>query len=194
MRLSIIAAMSQNRVIGRDTGLPWHLPADWAHFKKLTMGHCLLMGRKTLESIGRPLPGRTTVVVTRQRDYAPPGAPPGAPRRPARAPPGVPPSVRLAHSLEEALAMTTGDEVFIAGGAEIYRQTLPRVERLYLTLVQATLEGDTYFPEFDAADWQLASQEHYPADAKNPYPYSFLVYERKNWSEGGRLEETTLLA
>ena len=179
MRLSIIAAMSQNRVIGRDTRLPWHLPADWAHFKKLTMGHCLLMGRKTLESIGRPLPGRTMVVVTRQRDYAPPGAPPG---------------VRVAHSLEEALAMTAGDEVFIAGGAEIYRQTLPRVKRLYLTLVQATLEGDAYFPEFDEADWQLASQENYPADAKNPYPYGFLVYERKNRSEGGRLEETTLLA
>ena len=168
MRLSIIAAMSQNRVIGRDTRLPWHLPADWAHFKKLTMGHCLLMGRKTFESIGRPLPGRTIVVVTRQHDYAPPSAPPGAL-----------PGVRLAHFVEEALAMTTGDEVFIAGGADIYRQTLPRVERIYLTLVQATLEGDTYFPEFDEADWQLVSQEHYLANAKNPYPYSFLVYERK---------------
>ena len=164
MRLSIIAAMSRNRAIGRENRLPWYLPADWAHFKKLTMGHCLLMGRKTLESIGRPLPGRTMVVVTRQRDYAPPGTPPG---------------VRVAHSLEEALAMATGDEVFIAGGADIYRQTLPRVERLYLTLVQATLEGDTYFPEFDEADWQLVFQEHYPTDANNPYPYSFLVYERK---------------
>ena len=166
MRLSIIAAMSQNRVIGRDNRLPWHLPADWAHFKKLTMGHCLLMGRKTFESIGCPLPGRTTVVVTRQRDYAPPG-------------------VQVAPSLDEALAMATGDEVFIAGGAEIYRQSLSRADRLYLTLIKATLEGDTYFPEFDEADWPLVSQQDYPADAKNPYPYSFLVYERKNLSRVG---------
>ena len=175
MRLSIIAAMSLNRVIGRDNRLPWHLPADWAHFKKLTMGHCLLMGRKTLESIGRPLPGRTTVVLTRQREYASPG-------------------VRVTHSLEEALRMVSGDEVFIAGGAEIYRQTLPRAERLYLTVIQATLEGDTYFPEFDEADWQLVSQQDYPANSKNPYPYTFLVYERKNLSEGQRLEEGTLPA
>ena len=160
MKLSIIAAMSLNRVIGRENRLPWRLPSDWARFKKLTMGHCLVMGRKTFESIGRPLPGRTTVVLTRQRDYAPPG-------------------VQVAQSLEEALAMATGDEVFITGGSEIYRQTLPRAERLYLTLIKATLEGDTYFPEFAEADWPLVSQQDHPADAKNPYPYSFLVYERK---------------
>ena len=175
MRLSIIAAMSLNRVIGRENRLPWRLPSDWARFKKLTMGHCLVMGRKTFESIGRPLPGRTTVVLTRRRDYVPTGVPPGAP-----------PGVQVAQSLEQALGMVSGEEVFITGGAELYRQTLGRAERLYLTLIKTTLEGDTYFPEFEEADWPLVSQQDHPADASNPYPYSFLVYERKNRSEDSR--------
>lgn len=160
MRLSIIAAMSLDRVIGRDNRLPWRLPSDWARFKKLTMGHCLLMGRKTFESIGRPLPGRTTVLLTRQREYAPA-------------------DVLVAYSLEEALRMVTGDEVFVAGGAEVYRQTLPRADRLYLTVIKTRFQGDTYFPEYDEADWQLLTQEQHEATDENPYPHSFLVYERK---------------
>lgn len=160
MRISIIAAMSRNRVIGRDNRLPWRLPADLARFKKLTMGRCLLMGRKTFESIGRPLPGRTTIVITRQKDYAPA-------------------DVRVAHSLEEALGKAIGDEVFIAGGAEIYRQALPLADRLYLTVIQKSFEGDAYFPELDKSSWQLVWEADHKKDEDNPYDYGFLLYERK---------------
>jgi dihydrofolate reductase len=160
MTISIIVAMSLNRVIGRDNRLPWKLPADLRRFKRLTMGHCLIMGRKTYESIGRPLPGRTVIVLTRQPDYAPPG-------------------VLVAHTLDEALALASGDEIFVAGGAEIYRQTLPLADRLYLTLIEREIAGDAYFPPLNEADWQLISQEHYDADEANPYPHRFFVYERK---------------
>jgi len=162
MKLSIIAAMSANRVIGSNNDLPWRLPADWKHFKNLTMGHHLIMGRKTFESIGRPLPGRTTVVITRQTGYAPEG-------------------VLVAHSVEQALQMAAGDdEVFVAGGAQIYQQMLPRADRLYLTSVHEEFEGDTNFPEFEESDWELISEEGYAPDEKNHYPYSFLIYERRS--------------
>ncbi|HZI02759.1 MAG TPA: dihydrofolate reductase, partial [Archangium sp.] len=115
-RISAIVAMATNRCIGRANTLPWRLPADLKRFKQLTMGHTLVMGRKTYESIGRPLPGRTTVVVTRQRDYAPEG-------------------VQVAHSLEQALELARGDEVFIAGGADLYQQAMAHVRRLYLTRI-----------------------------------------------------------
>ncbi|MCZ6878412.1 MAG: dihydrofolate reductase [Acidobacteria bacterium] len=162
MRLSIIAAMSANRVIGSNNDLPWRLPADWKRFKKLTMGHHLIMGRKTFESIGQPLPGRTSVVITHQTDYAPVGG------------------VLVAHSIDQALQMVVGDnEVFVAGGAQIYQQMLPRADRLYLTSIHEEFEGDTDFPEFEESDWQLISEEGYEPDEKNPYPYTFLVYERK---------------
>ena len=160
MRLSIIAAMSANRVIGSNNDLPWRLPEDWKRFKSLTMGHHLIMGRKTFESIGQPLPGRTTVVITRQTGYAPEG-------------------VLVAHSVEQALQMAAGDdEVFVAGGAQIYQQMLPRADRMYLTSIDAEFEGDTYFPEFEESDWELISEEGYAQDEKNPYPYTFLTYER----------------
>lgn len=159
-KLSIIVAMATNRVIGLNNRLPWRLPADLARFKKLTMGHCLLMGRKTFESIGRPLPGRTTVVLTHQEDYAPP-------------------TVLVAHSIDEALDMATGDEVFIAGGAQIYRQTLALTDRLYLTIIDKEFAGDAYFPVYDETNWQLVSQERHPLTATTPFSYSFLVYERK---------------
>jgi dihydrofolate reductase len=160
MRLSIIAAMSANRVIGSNNDLPWRLPADWKRFKSLTMGHHLIMGRKTFESIGQPLPGRTTVVITHQTDYAPEG-------------------VLVAHSVEQALKMAAGDdEVFIAGGAQIYEQMLPRADRLYLTSIHEEFEGDTDFPEFEESDWDLISEESYAPDERNPYPYTFLIYER----------------
>lgn len=158
MRLSAIVAMATNRCIGRDNTLPWRLPADLKRFKQLTMGHTLIMGRKTYESIGRPLPGRTTLVVTRQRDYAPEG-------------------VQVAHSLEQALELARGDEVFIAGGADLYRQAMEHVRRLYLTRIGRDYEGDTFFPELDLSGWRLVAEEHHPATATEP-PFSFLTYER----------------
>jgi len=160
MRLSIIAAMSANRVIGSHNDLPWRLPADWKRFKSLTMGHHLIMGRKTFESIGQPLPGRTTVVITHQTGYAPEG-------------------VLVAHSVEQALQMAAGDdEVFVAGGAQIYQQMFPRADRLYLTSIHEEFEGDTDFPEFEESDWQLISEESHEPDEKNLYPYTFSIYER----------------
>ena len=160
MKISVIVAMSTNRVIGLNNALPWRLSADLKRFKQLTMGHCVLMGRKTYESIGRPLPGRTIIVLTHQEDFAPP-------------------SVLVAHSLDQALAMAIGDELFIAGGEQIYQQTLPLADRLYLTLIDGEFAGDAYFPAYDESNWQLVSEErHEPTDA-NPYSYRFLVYERK---------------
>src|SRR5437867_8251794 len=132
MTLSIIAAMARNRVIGRDNRLPWHLPADLARFKQLTMGHWLLVGRKTYDSIGRPLPGRTIVVITRNKGFTAKG-------------------VLVAYSLAEAVRMAAGDEVFVAGGAQIYQQALPLARRMYLTILDQDFEGDAFFPDFDPA-------------------------------------------
>jgi dihydrofolate reductase len=158
MRLAAIVAMASNRCIGKDNTLPWRLPADLKRFKQLTLGHTLVMGRKTYESIGRPLPGRTMVVLTRQRDFAPEG-------------------VQVAHSLEQALALARGDEVFITGGADLYQQTLERLRRLYLTRIEREYEGDTFFPEVDLSGWRLVEEEHHPATATEP-PFTFLTYER----------------
>ncbi len=158
MTLSAIVAMASNRCIGKDNALPWRLPADLKRFKQLTMGHALVMGRKTYESIGRPLPGRTMIVVTRQQDYAPEG-------------------VQVAHSLEQALGMAHGDEVFLAGGADIYRQAMDRVRRLYLTRIDREYEGDAFFPPLDLSAWTLLAEEHHPATTTEP-PFSFLTYER----------------
>jgi dihydrofolate reductase len=162
MRLSIIVAVAENGVIGRDNNLPWYLPADLGRFKQLTMGHHLLMGRKTFEAIGRALPGRTTVVISRGR-------------------PTLPEGVELAGSLEEALSLAAAageDETFVAGGAQIYHLALPRADRLYLTRVHATIEGDTRFPALTETEWTLVSQEDHTPDEKNKYRYSFLVYDR----------------
>jgi dihydrofolate reductase len=165
MTISLIVAMSRNRVIGRDNRLPWRLPADLRRFQHLTMGHCLIMGRKTYESIGRPLPGRTIIVLTRQANYAPPG-------------------VLVAHTLEEALALARGEEVFIAGGAHVYQQAVALADRLYLTLIEEDIAGDASFPPLDESEWQLVSDQPHDADATNPYPYRFLVYERKRPTGG----------
>ncbi|QDE70819.1 diacylglycerol kinase [Myxococcus xanthus] len=159
MKLSAIVAMAANRVIGAGNQLPWRLPADLAHFKRITMGHTLVMGRKTYESIGRPLPGRTFIVVTRQRDFAPPG-------------------VQVAHSVDEALSVAeaSGDpEVFIAGGADLYAQTMDRVRRLYLTRIARDFPGDTWFPDVDLSGWTRVEEEAHP-DAEPPH--TFLTYER----------------
>lgn len=161
MFVSLIAAVSDNGVIGRDGRLPWHLPADLARFKRLTTGHHMVMGRRTWESIGcRPLPGRPTIVVTRSRTYSADLA-------------------RVAHSLEEALELAAGDdEVFIAGGEAIYRIGLRLADRIHLTRIHAEFEGDTFFPDFDEREWSLTLEERHEPDAKNAHPYTFLVYER----------------
>ncbi len=158
-RISLIAAMAENRAIGIDNRLPWRLPADLRRFKALTMGHALIMGRKTYESIGRPLPGRTLIVVTRRQGYAPRG-------------------VQVAHSVEEALGQAQGDEVFIGGGEEIFRQTLDRADRVYLTCIQKELPGDAFFPEIDKSTWRLVEREDHDATVETPFAYSFRVYDR----------------
>ncbi|MCS6806783.1 MAG: dihydrofolate reductase [Acidobacteriota bacterium] len=159
MNIFIIAAMATNRVIGLNNALPWRLPADLKRFKHLTMGHYLLMGRKTFASINRPLPGRTLIVLTRQRDF-------------------VAPDILVAHSLEQALSLVKGETLFIAGGEEVYRQTLPLAHRLYLTLIHSEFTGDAYFPHYAETEWVLTDHEHHQPDEKNPYAYSFLTYIR----------------
>lgn len=161
MTISLIAAVSDNDVIGRDNKLPWRQSADLKRFKALTMGHHFLIGRKTFASLDMALPGRTIVVITRDRRFAPDG-------------------VLVAHSVDEAIDLASLDsEIFIGGGAEIFEQSMHRADRMYITRVHADLEGDTFFPEFDdVTEWQLVDSEHYEADDKNQYPYSFLTYER----------------
>ena len=165
MRISIIVAVADNGVIGRGGQLPWHLSDDLRRFKQLTMGHTIVMGRRTWESIGRPLPGRRTVVVSRQRGY----------RIDAE-------GVHVATSLDDALlwAEAAGEEeAFVVGGAELYREALSRADRLYVTRVHAEVEGDTSFPLFTLALWRLVSTEIHAADARNDHSFSFEVYERK---------------
>ena len=162
MMLSIIAAVAENGMIGRGGELPWRLSADLKRFKSLTMGHAVIMGRKTWESIGRPLPGRRMIVVTRQPDYTADGA-------------------EVAGDLPAAcgLAEKAGDdEAFIIGGGEIYRQALPLAHRLHITRVHAKVDGDAYFPKVDLNQWRLIDSEHHPADAKNEHSHTFETYER----------------
>jgi dihydrofolate reductase len=161
--ISILVAMTDRGVIGRDGGLPWHLSADLKRFKQLTMGHAILMGRKTWESIGRALPGRRSLVITRQADYQAPGA-------------------EIAGSLDEALQkcgeVPDQSDIFIVGGAEIYRAALPRTDRLYVTRVEADVPGDTFFPELDWSQWRLLDETCHDPDEKNAHAYRFCIYER----------------
>jgi dihydrofolate reductase len=162
MRISLIAAMAENGVIGRDGHLPWHLAADLKRFKRLTMNHALIMGRKTWESIGQPLPGRRMIVITRQMKYRADGA-------------------TVVNSLDEAVALaqqTGDDEAFVIGGAEIYRIALPIADRLYMTLVLAEVEGDAKFPEIDWEAWVQIESETVDADANNDYPHVFSFFAR----------------
>jgi dihydrofolate reductase len=161
MIVSIIAALSDNNVIGRGNRIPWRQSSDLKRLKALTMGHHLLMGRKTFQSLDRPLPGRTIIVITRDRSFHADG-------------------VLTAHSLERAIDMARlDDEVFIGGGSQIYEQALRLSDRMYLTRVHAEIVGDAFFPEFDdVTEWNLIDVEHCEADEKNEYPYSFLTYER----------------
>ncbi len=158
--LSIIIAIAANQVIGHQNQLPWHLPADLKHFKQLTLGKSIIMGRKTFESIGKPLPGRQNIVVSRkwsakQQDFI-----------------GV-------NSLSEAIALTdSSKEAFIIGGQQLIEQALPLVAKIYLTRIHHSFVGDTYFPELNMDDWQIVSEENHSADLQNPYPYSFFILER----------------
>lgn len=157
-RINIIVAMARNRAIGIDNALPWHLPEDLKHFKALTMGHYMIMGRKTYESIGRPLPGRTTVIVSRDPGYRVAGC-------------------LTATSLEDAFK-ACGDqpEVFVVGGATVYAQALPYAQRLYLTEIQQDVEGDAWFPEFNRADWIETTRHCHVTDAG--LAYCFLTLDR----------------
>lgn len=159
LRLSLIVARARNGVIGHDGKLPWHLSADLKRFKALTMGHHIIMGRKTWESIGRPLPGRTSIVVTRNRSYAAAGA-------------------QVVDSLRSALLLAHSDsEAFVIGGAEIYREALPLADRIYLTEVDAEYPGDTFFPALNPEEWTAATRENCAAQDDQP-AWDFVLYER----------------
>lgn len=162
MKLSILVAMSNGRVIGREGQLPWRLSADLQRFKRLTMGHPIIMGRKTFESIGRPLPGRQSIVISRQPDFHAEG-------------------VQVANDLHDALriAGNASNEVFVIGGAQIYALALPFADRLYITLVEADIGGDTYFPDWNSQQWQLVEETWHPADAKNAYATRFQIFDRR---------------
>lgn len=158
-RVSLIVAAADNGIIGRNGHLPWHLPDDLQRFKAVTLGHAIVMGRLTYESIGRPLPGRRNIVLSRDHDYHAAG-------------------VEVAGSLDDALASAADEEqVFIIGGAALFIEALPIVDRIYLTRVHAAVEGDVSFPNLDAKRWRLVSEEHHAADAAHRHAFSFLVYE-----------------
>jgi dihydrofolate reductase len=163
MIVSVIVAASENNVIGRNNQLPWHLPADLKYFKQTTMGKPIIMGRKTFESVGRPLPGRPNIVITRQADYSREG-------------------LIVTASVQEALNAAKAfniEEVFITGGSEIIAQALPSlVQRLYLTRVHANVEGDAFFPVLKKEQWKLVSSKPHPADEKHAYAFTFEVWER----------------
>lgn len=164
--LSIVVAVAENEVIGDAGDLPWRLSGDLQRFKKLTMGHALIMGRKTYESIGRPLPGRVTIVLTRQTNYRPQHA-----------------DILVASTLKHAVELVGAsdmaqDEAFVVGGAEIYRLALPSTSRLYRTLVHALPSGDTRFPEVDWQNWRQLETQHHPADAKNQFACTWQVWQR----------------
>lgn len=165
-RLAIIVAVADNGVIGRDNALPWHLPEDLRYFKRVTMGKPIVMGRKTFEAIGRPLPGRTNIVVTRNPAFRAEGA-------------RVVPSLDAALGLAGQIAGADGvEEALVIGGAEIYRAALPLADRLYITEVHASVEGDAALPGIDWARWREVGREPHMAQAPNPYDYSFVCYER----------------
>ncbi|PQA60506.1 dihydrofolate reductase [Siphonobacter curvatus] len=155
--IHLVVAVAENGAIGKDNQLLWHLPDDLKQFKKLTSGHTVVMGRKTYESIGKPLPNRTNVIITRNENYEAPGC-------------------IVVSSLEEAIR--TESDVYIIGGAEIYQQALPLTDRIHLTEVQASVEGDTFFPKLDSAEWHELSRETHPTDEKHTYAFDFVELER----------------
>lgn len=167
MNISLIAAVAQNGTIGRNDAngkpdLPWHLPDDFKFFKDTTSGHPIIMGRKSLDALGKPLPRRTNIVITRNRSFQMPG-------------------VTVVHTLADALTearKVEDSEIFVIGGAEIYAMALPIATTLYLTEIQKTYEGDARFPDFDRAEWQEVSRWHHPADERHETAFDFVVYQR----------------
>ena len=152
--------MDRNRLIGAENRLPWHLPADLRHFKQVTMGKPVLMGRKTFKSLGRPLPGRHNIIITREPGFVAEGC-------------------TVVHSVDEALAAgSRNPEVMVIGGASFYAQLLPRCQRMYFTLVDGEFEGDTFFPTYDVTHWREVERRNFEADEENPFRYSFVVLER----------------
>lgn len=163
MLKSIIVAKADNNVIGKDNKLVWHMPHDLRHFKNTTMGHYIIMGRKTFESQKKPLPGRTSIIITRNKNYKAEGC-------------------HIVHSLENAyeIGLENGqEEVFILGGAEIYKIALDSADKIYLTEIKAEYEGDAYFPEINFNEWKETKREDFESDEKNPHPYSFVEYLKK---------------
>jgi dihydrofolate reductase len=159
--ISLLVAATENGVIGRDRGMPWHLPDDLKHFKALTLGKPVLMGRRTYESIGRPLPGRTNLVLTRSANWSVPG-------------------VTVVADLEAAIrAAAAAPELVVAGGAQVYALALPRATRIYLTRIHAVIAGDTRLPELDLQCWHELSRQLHPSDARHPYAMSFVTLERR---------------
>jgi dihydrofolate reductase len=160
--LSLVCAMDSNRLIGRENSLPWHLPADLAFFKRTTMGKPIIMGRKTFSAIGRALPGRQNIVITRNTSFEAPGC-------------------DIAGSIAQAISLTKNtDEVMLIGGASLYQNTIKVADSIYLTLIHHVFAGDTWFPEIDPNQWKQVSRENFEADEKNPYSYSFIKYVREN--------------
>lgn len=160
MIISIIVAIGENYAIGKDNQLLWHMPNDLKHFKEITSGRSIIMGRKTFDSVGKPLPRRRNIVVTRQ-DLDIPGC-------------------EVVKSIDEGLSLCASeDEVFIGGGAEIYRQAMDRTDRIYLTIIHQVFDADTFFPEIDYEQWEEVSRENFEPDEKNPLPYSFIQLNRR---------------
>ena len=168
MELAIVVAVAENNVIGKNNQLVWHMPQDLKHFKSITMGFPIIMGRKTYESIGKPLPGRTSIVITRQPDYYANGC-------------------IVVRSIQDAIRqakMQNKEKAFVIGGAEIYRQATDVCDTMFLTRIRHSFEGDTFFPEIDPNKWIETEKESYPADDKNLYPFDFITLKRTN-----RIEE-----
>lgn len=165
-RLSAVVAMGENRVIGQNNRLPWHLPADLKHFKTITEGHPIIMGRKTYESIGRPLPNRINIILTHQTQFQAADC-------------------IVASTLEEALSQLSNldQEIFIIGGAQIFQQFLPQITRIYLTIIHHEFAGDTFFSPLSNEEWVEKERKKYGADTQNPYDYSFLILDRVEGTE-----------
>lgn len=168
MKISLISAIAQNGVIGRDNDMPWHLPDDFAFFKRKTSHHAIIMGRKSLEALGKPLRNRTSIVITRNPTFTTEG-------------------VTIVHSLGDAIVEAQNvdkqlyqtDEIFVIGGAEIYKMAMPIATTLYLTEIHQPFDGDAYFPQFEKSDWQEISRHPHPADERHASSFDFVEYERK---------------
>lgn len=159
-KITLIVAAAENNAIGKDNQMPWHLPNDFKYFKRSTLGHSVIMGRKTFESIGRPLPDRRNIILTRDQNY-------------------INPDIDVANSIDEVLTYCRDErEIFIIGGANIYRQTLALAHRVLLTRVHTVVDGDAFFPELPPTEWELTSSEHHQKDEKHAFDYTFEVWER----------------